>query len=82
MPDFFPVTKDGTLVGKVTSACFSPRLEKNIGYAMVPAEHSELGTQLIVERPDETVNAVVADRVFFKPEHAEEDPAAGSSSAA
>jgi Glycine cleavage T-protein C-terminal barrel domain len=33
MPDFFPVTKDGALIGKVTSACFSPRLEKNIGYA-------------------------------------------------
>ena len=82
MPDFFPVTKDGAVIGKVTSACFSPRLEKNIGYAMVPVEHSELGTQLVVERPDETVNAVVADRVFFKPEHAEEDPAAGSSSAA
>jgi glycine cleavage system aminomethyltransferase T len=77
MPDFFPVIKDGTLIGKVTSACFSPRLEKNIGYAMVPVEHSELGTQLIVERPDETVCAVVADRVFFKPEHAEAELAAG-----
>ena len=31
----------------------------------------------IVERPDETVSAVVADRVFFKPEHAEAEPAAG-----
>jgi aminomethyltransferase len=77
MPDFFPVTKDGRLIGKVTSACFSPRLEKNIGYAMLPVEHSELGTQLIVERPDETVSAVVADRVFFKPEHAEAELADG-----
>jgi glycine cleavage system aminomethyltransferase T len=82
MPDFFSVTKDGTVIGNVTSACFSPRLEKNIGYAMVPVEHSDLGTQLTVERPDETVNAVVADRVFFKPEHAEEKLGAGPSSAA
>jgi aminomethyltransferase len=81
MPDFFPVTKDGTLIGKVTSACFSPRLEKNIGYAMVPVEDSELGVQLVVERPDERVNAVVADRVFFKPNHAEEELAARSSPA-
>jgi aminomethyltransferase len=81
MPDFFPVTKDGTVIGRVTSACFSPRLEKNIGYAMVPVEHSELGTQVDVERPDETVNAVVADRVFFKPDHAKEELAAGSSPA-
>ena len=81
MPDFFPVMKDGAPIGKVTSACFSPRLEKNIGYAMVPIEHSELGTQLEVECPDERVNAVVADRVFFKPDHAKEELAAGSNPA-
>lgn len=79
MPDFFPVMTDGTVIGRVTSACFSPRLEKNIGYAMVPIEHSAIGTQLVVERPEETVNAVVADRVFFKPDHAQEEVAAGSS---
>jgi glycine cleavage system aminomethyltransferase T len=72
MPDFFPARRDGKAIGKVTSACYSPRLEKNIGYAMVPVEHTELGTQLVVERPGETVDAVVADRVFFKPEHAEQ----------
>jgi glycine cleavage system aminomethyltransferase T len=82
MPDFFPVTKDGVLIGKVTSACFSPRLERNIGYAMVPVEHSDLGVQLMVERPEEMVNAVVADRVFFKPDHAKEELAAGSGPAA
>jgi glycine cleavage system aminomethyltransferase T len=57
-------------------------VEKNIGYAMVPVEHSDIGAQLIVERPEETVNAVVADRVFFKPDHAKKDLAAGLSSAA
>ena len=82
MPDFFAVKHDGEAIGKVTSACYSPRLEKNIGFAMVPIEHSELGTQLVVERPEETVEAVVADRVFFKPEHAEQKLAAGPSSAA
>jgi glycine cleavage system aminomethyltransferase T len=81
MPDFFTVRQGDEVIGKVTSACFSPRLEKNIGYAMVPIEHSELGTQLVVERPGETVEAVVADRVFFKPEHAEQKLAAGPSSA-
>ena len=52
MIDFFPVHKDGARIGKVTSACFSPRLEKNIGYAMVPTEHADLGTELEVERPE------------------------------
>jgi aminomethyltransferase len=63
----FPVHKDGAAVGRVTSACFSPRLEKNIGYAMVPIEHSELGTELEVERPDETVSAVVVEKPFIDP---------------
>ena len=49
---------------------------------MVPVEHSELGAQLMVERPEETVNAVVADRVFFKPDHAKEELTAGSGPAA
>jgi aminomethyltransferase len=73
MPDFFPVHKDGQKVGKVTSACYSPRLDKNIGFAMVPIEHAELGTELEVERPEGVVSATVADRVFFKPEHAEQE---------
>jgi aminomethyltransferase len=51
MPDFFPVSVGGSVVGKVTSACYSPRLEKNIGFAMLPIEHTELGTGLEVETP-------------------------------
>jgi aminomethyltransferase len=72
MPDFFPVLKDGERIGEVTSACYSPRLDKNIGFAMVPIEHTELGTELEVERPEGVVSATVADRVFIKPEKAEQ----------
>jgi glycine cleavage system aminomethyltransferase T len=80
MPDFFPVAKGDETVGRVTSACWSPRLEKNIGFAMVPAELATIGTELEVERPEGTVDAVVADRVFFRPEHAEQHlaPAGGT----
>ena len=46
MIDVFPVSVGGSVVGKVTSACYSPRLEKNIGFAMLPIEHTELGTEL------------------------------------
>jgi glycine cleavage system aminomethyltransferase T len=72
MPDFFPVLRNGTRIGKVTSACYSPRLDKNIGYAMIPIEHTEIGTKLAVQRPEQTVQAVVADRVFVTPEKAEQ----------
>ena len=51
MLDFFPVSAGGSVVGRVTSACYSPRLEKNIGFAMLPIEHTELGTSLQVETP-------------------------------
>jgi glycine cleavage system aminomethyltransferase T len=68
MIDFFPVNKEGGRIGEVTSACFSPRLEKNIGFAMVPIDHAELGTDLEVERPEGTTSAVVVDKPFIDPE--------------
>ena len=67
MIDVFPVHKDGSRIGKVTSACFSPRLEKNIGYAMVPIEQSELGTELDVERPEGMTSSVVVEKPFIDP---------------
>jgi aminomethyltransferase len=68
MIDFFPVYANGTAIGNVTSACYSPRLEKNIGYAMVPIEYAELGTELDVETPAERTSAVVVRRPFIDPE--------------
>ena len=67
MIDVFPVHKDGSRIGRVTSACFSPRLEKNIGYAMVPIEQSELGTEFEVERPEGMTSAVVVEKPFIDP---------------
>jgi glycine cleavage system T protein len=48
----WPVSRDGKQVGFVTSAVFSPRLKKNIGYAMLPLEHVALGTSLAISVPD------------------------------
>jgi glycine cleavage system aminomethyltransferase T len=67
MIDFFPVRHGGAVVGRVTSACWSPRLEKNIGFAMVPVELSELGTELEVETPIERTSAVVVQKPFIDP---------------
>ena len=55
-------------IGKVTSACYSPRLNQNIGYAMVPIEFAALGTELEVETPNESTSAVVARKPFIDPE--------------
>ena len=67
MIDFFPVFHDGQRVGQVTSACYSPRLDKNIGFAMVPIELAELGTELEVETPAERTTAEVVQRPFIDP---------------
>jgi aminomethyltransferase len=64
MPDVFPVSVGGQAVGRVTSACHSPRLERNIGFAMLPIEHTELGTSLEVETP---VSGKVAATVVQMP---------------
>jgi aminomethyltransferase len=68
MIDFFPIYANGDRIGSVTSACYSPRLEKNIGYAMVPIEFAELGTEVAVETPDERTSAVVVRKPFIDPQ--------------
>jgi aminomethyltransferase len=67
MVDFFPVRHHGGHVGQVTSACHSPRLEKNIGYAMVPTGLAELGTELEVEVDGESREASVVEMPFIDP---------------
>jgi glycine cleavage system aminomethyltransferase T len=67
MIDYFPVYKDDRDVGLVTSACYSPRLEKNIGYAMLPLELTEFGTELEVETPHGLQSAVVVRKPFIDP---------------
>jgi aminomethyltransferase len=69
MPDYFPVfDKDsGEQVGKVTSATWSPALERNIGYAMVPVRYEAYGTELVVETQHGRNGAVVVQKPFVDP---------------
>jgi glycine cleavage system aminomethyltransferase T len=65
----WPVRVGGELIGRVTSAIWSPRLEKNIGYAMVPASHASSGTRLEVEVADVgRRRAIVVPKPFLDPE--------------
>jgi aminomethyltransferase len=63
----WPVRSRGREVGTVTSAIYSPRLEKNIGFAWVPVELSELGSTVSVETPDGERNATVVEMPFVDP---------------
>jgi aminomethyltransferase len=65
----WPVSAGGAPVGRITSAIYSPSLKKNIGYAMLPVEHSELGTELSVAVPDSGERrATVVPRPFVDPD--------------
>jgi glycine cleavage system aminomethyltransferase T len=63
----WPVRAAGAPVGQVTSAVYSPRLKKNIGYAMVAIEHSAMATSLKVDTRDGERNAVVVNMPFIDP---------------
>jgi len=64
----WPVRRGNDALGFVTSAIYSPRLKKNIGYAWVPSEHASFGTQLVVESPSGDVPATVVRKPFVDPE--------------
>ncbi len=65
--DYWPVHSDGKAIGQVTTGAYSPRLEKNIGYAMVPIEYAELGTQFNVDVRGESKTATVVREPFIDP---------------
>ena len=63
----WPVHATGAPVGRVTSAIHSPRLGKNIGYAMVPIRLSTPGTTVQVMHPDGERQATVVPMPFIDP---------------
>jgi len=64
---FWAITDKGKTIGKVTSAVFSPRLQKNIALAMVSVDRTALGTELRVLAGAEQRTALVVERPFFDP---------------
>jgi len=62
-----PARADGRDVGTVTSALYSPRLDRNIGYCWVPVALSEPGSRLQVETPRGDVDATVVTMPFVDP---------------
>lgn len=64
---FWAIVKDGKTVGKVTSAVYSPRLQKNIALAMVATDCAEIETVLEVQAPTGSIAATVVERPFYDP---------------
>ena len=70
---YWPIKKDGVVIGKVTSAVYSPRLQKNIALAMVAVTHAHLGAEVEVVNKTGLVNeagterATIVERPFYDP---------------
>ena len=65
---FWDVLRNGKKIGHVTRCVFSPRLEKNIGWANVPVEQSAVGTKIDIETPDGIRPAEVCKAPWFPPQ--------------
>ncbi len=63
----WPVVDAGERIGAVTSAIYSPRLERNIGFAWLPVERSTLGERVTVETEWGPRHGVVVEMPFVDP---------------
>ena len=64
---FWPIIGSKKVVGKVTSAIYSPRLKQNIALAMVYSKYSKLGTELKVCIRSKQQKAIVVQKPFYDP---------------
>ena len=64
---FWEIKKDNEVIGKITSAVYSPRLKQNIALAMVSINQSEIGTVLDVKMNDKIIKATVVEKPFYDP---------------
>jgi aminomethyltransferase len=67
LEDFWPVSHDGRVVGRLVSASHSPRLNLNMGYVWVPIELAEVGTVVGIDSPDGARAAAVTSLPFLDP---------------
>ena len=65
--EFWSVSSGDKIVGKVTSAVYSPRLKQNIALAMVSIDCADIGTTCLVTTPDDQRVAKVVPKPFYDP---------------
>ena len=61
------VLRNKERIGRLTSCIYSPRLKKNIGLAIVGAEHADIGTKVTVQTPWHKAVATVVETPFHVP---------------
>ncbi len=65
--DYLQVVEGDEQIGQVSSVFYSPRLQKNIGFALVPIERTDVGTRLTVRSQTGGVEATVVEKPFIDP---------------
>jgi glycine cleavage system aminomethyltransferase T len=64
---FWSIRKEDEVIGKVTSAVYSPRLKKNIALAMIKINQSKIGNKLKIKTNENEINCTVVEKPFFDP---------------
>ena len=64
---FWPIIKNDKQIGKITSAVYSPRLNKNIALGMIAIDHTEINTLFEIEILNNLYNARVVEKPFYDP---------------
>jgi glycine cleavage system aminomethyltransferase T len=64
---FWPIKKDNTQIGKISSAVYSPRLKKNIALGMVDINYSKIGNKFEVTAEDKKFNCTIVEKPFYDP---------------
>ncbi len=64
---FWEIKYDEKIVGKVTSAVYSPRLKQNIALAMISVDLTTIGTEVKINTYAGTLGAMVVEKPFFDP---------------
>ena len=63
--EFWQLTEAGQKIGHITRCVYSPRLEKNIGFANIPIEYAAVGTDFVLTTPFGERQATVCESPWF-----------------
>lgn len=61
----YEITKDGKIIGHVTTGYKSPTLKKSIGLALVDIDYTKIGTEFDIKVRNKELKAVVIDKRFY-----------------
>lgn len=62
----YPVYIGDEPVGRITSGTHSPTLKKNVGLALVKAEHAAVGTEVLVDVRGKKLRATIVKTPFYR----------------